>query len=239
MNRLYVPSLGPTDWRRLLADPLKHWKPRHSALELAVSWEAVRNSERGLPPSVQEALDKVDELRGTSLVIGLPEHVVNFEGGGHGSQNDLWTLLRVGSKYVSMTIEAKAGEALDDIVSVWLQKKRSKSSKKPTRLAALRGVLGIQDIKIDSIRYQLLHRAASALREAERFSAQYAVMLVQSFNEQADQESRNDFLNFASVMGTQVPTGQIARVGRSTSTPLYIGWVPTPPATVDTLSAAI
>jgi hypothetical protein len=239
MNRLYVPSLGPTDWRRLLADPVKQWKPRHSALELAVSWESVRKTDRGLPPSVQAALDRVDDLRGAELVIGLPEHVVDFEGGGHGSQNDLWALLRVGSRYVSMTIEAKAGETFDEIVSIWLQKASSERSKKASRLKVLQHILGIDDVDVSSVRYQLLHRTASALLEAKRFTAQCAVMLVQSFNDEADRESLKDFLAFASIMKTAPEMGQIVKVGRHTEVPLYIGWSPTPQATMDTLSAAI
>lgn len=242
MNRLYVPSLGPTDSRRLLADPDKHWKPQHSALELAVAWEAVRkDKKRGMPASVCAAIDSVAELRGASLVIGLPEHVVDIEGGGHGSQNDLWALLRVGSSFVSMTVEAKAGEALDDLVSVWLTKKSSETGKsnKPVRLGALQWALGIADVDVDSLRYQLLHRAVSALLEAERFSARYAVMLVQSFNDAADRESHEDFGKFASVMEAEVSTGRIAKVGRVTAVPLYIGWVPTPEATIDTLRDAV
>lgn len=242
MNRLYVPSLGPTDWRRLLADPEKHWKPQHSALELAVAWEAVRQTARGLPQSVCDALDTVTELRGASLVIGLPEHVVELEGGGHGSQNDLWALLRVGSSLVSMTVEAKAGETFDDLVSVWLTKKSSQTGKsnKPARLAALQRTLGIGEVDVSLLRYQLLHRAASALAEADRFRARFAVVLVQSFGDAEDRESHTDFCNFASLMMAEVPVGELASVGRRTMpVPLYVGWVPTPQATIDRLRDAV
>lgn len=244
MNRLYVPSLGPTDWRRLLADPHRHWKPRRSALELAVSWEAARNTERGLPPSVCDALEAVAELRGATLVIGLPEHVVDLEGGGHGSQNDLWALLRVDTRFVSMTVEAKAGEKLDDTVAEWLEttktsEKSRRKSNKPIRLAAIQRILAIEGVKIDSIRYQLLHRAASALLEAERFCARYAVMLVQSFGGEADEQSRADFANFATLMIAEPAMGCAAKVERPTQVPLHIGWVPTPWATIETLSAAV
>ena len=27
MKRIFVPTMGPSDWRRLLADPEKQWKP--------------------------------------------------------------------------------------------------------------------------------------------------------------------------------------------------------------------
>jgi hypothetical protein len=116
MNRLFVPTLGPTDWRRLLAHPETQWKRYKSALEMAVCWEAARESQRGMPPDVAHALDTVGELAGAHLLIGLPEHEVALEGGGHPSQNDLWALLRVPGGLASMTIEAKAGEVLGELV---------------------------------------------------------------------------------------------------------------------------
>src|SRR5882724_4018904 len=95
MNRLFIPTLGPTDWRRLLADPVTQWERYKSALEMAVCWEAARDLPRGLPPEVASALDTESQLRGAQLLVGLPEHKVPFEGGGHPSQNDLWALLGV------------------------------------------------------------------------------------------------------------------------------------------------
>src|SRR5438132_2738727 len=110
MQRLYVPTLGPTDWRRLLADPASQWEPTKSALEMAVCWEAAKESDRGLPPEVLATIDSFPRLAGAHLLIGLPEHQVSFEGGGPPSQNDLWALLRVGEDLLSMVVEAEAGE---------------------------------------------------------------------------------------------------------------------------------
>jgi hypothetical protein len=73
----------------------------------------------------------------------------------------------------------------------------------------------------------LLHRAASALVQAERFHARVAVLLVHSFNERADKSSRDDFERFARTMGCATPTttGALARVPCSTAVPFFIGWV--------------
>ena len=46
MNRLYVPTMGPSDWRRLLADPKRQWREKRSAYEAAVAWESARSSAR-------------------------------------------------------------------------------------------------------------------------------------------------------------------------------------------------
>ncbi len=239
MNRLYVPTLGPTDWRRLLKDPIKHWKRHRSALEMAVSWEAARRSERGLPPEVQAVIDSTPELSGSSLLIGLPEHQVEFEGGGHPSQNDLWALLRTRDSFTSMTVEAKAGEKFDDIVAEWLKKKTPGRSNKPLRLEALQRDLGIPGADVSDIRYQLLHRTASALREARRFSAHYAVMLIQSFDELADEQSWSDFMHFSSIMGIDAARGSLELARRETAVPLYLGWVTSSTATLEVLGAAV
>ena len=238
MSRFFVPTLGPTDWRRLLADPVTQWERYKSALEMAVCWEAARGLNRGLPPEVAGALDTVPQLQGAHLLIGLPEHKVSFEGGGHPSQNDLWALLRVERELVSMTVEAKAGEKLDDIVKSWLPKDGDRS-RKPERLAALQRRLGIGEVDVSHIRYQLLHRAASALKEGERFGAHTAVMLIQSFNRAADEHSWNDFTAFGQVMGVTVKEGRFVESPRSTAISLFVGWVTSLPADLERLSVAV
>ena len=239
MSRLFIPTLGPTDWRRLLGDPTTQWRRTKSAFEMAVSWEAVRNSERGLPAEVASALDGLPSLTGASLIFGVPEHKVHFEGGGHPSQNDLWGLLGVPDGLVSFTIEAKAGEKLDDLVSVWLTKKARDRTNKPVRLAALQRRLGVPGSDVSSIRYQLLHRTASALKEAERCRAGYALMVVQSFNRTADEQSWKDFCAFAQVMGAVALDGSIVPSPRQTVVPLLLGWVTSPAATPELCAAAV
>lgn len=238
MNRLYVPTLGPTDWRRLLADPTRQWVPTKSALEMAVCWEAARDSLRGLPPEVERALDAVDELEGASLLVGIPEHQVSVEGGGHPSQNDLWALLKLRQGLVSMAVEAKAGEPLDVLVRDWLPKDGERS-RKPQRLVALQQSLGIAGADLGHIRYQLLHRAVSALKEAQRFGAGLAVLMIQSFDRVADEESWRDFNRFAAVMGVAAEEGRCHLVLRPTTVPLYVGWVTSAPADLARLRAAI
>jgi hypothetical protein len=238
MNRLFVPTLGPTDWRRLLADPVTQWERFKSALEMAVCWEAARDLDRGLPPEVAAALDTVPQLRGAHLLIGLPEHKVSFEGGGHPSQNDLWALLRADSGLASIAVEAKAGEKLDDIVKDWLLRD-GKRSRKPERLAGLQRRLGIAAADVSHIRYQLLHRTASALKEAERFDARMAIVLVQSFNWLADKQSWMDFVQFGDVMGATVKEGRLVESPRSTAVPLFMGWVTSQPADLERFSAAV
>jgi hypothetical protein len=238
MNRLFTRTFGPTDWRRLLAKPDTQWEPGKSALEMAVCWESCRDTSRGIPAEVASALDSVHELKGAELLLGIAEHQVQFPPRGHPSQNDLWALLRVGPLRVSMTIEAKAGEPLDDLVKHWLPADGERSGKR-ARLEALQRHLGISDADVSHLRYQLLHRTASALKEAERFGANVAVMLVQSFNRTADEASWQDMLRFGEVMGAQVQENRVVPSPRPTDIPLYLGWVNSQPADPERLRAAI
>lgn len=238
MKRLFIPTMGPSDWRRLLADPEKQWKPKKSALEMAVCWEAARHSQRGIPADVARVLDSCDQIRGAKLLFAVPEHRVSFPGGGHASQNDLWGLLKAEGSLVSMTIEAKAGEDLGDLVGKWRRAAGAKSGK-PERLRALRECLSVGEADLDHIRYQLLHRTASALNEAERFGASHALLLVQSFARENDAHSLRDFERFGDLMGAEVGENAVAGCERKTRVPLMLGWVTSEPADASRLFAAV
>jgi hypothetical protein len=238
MNGLYLPSMGPSDWRRLLADPGKHWRRGRSAYELAVSWEAARTSARGIPDDVARVLDSMPETRGAQLVIGLPEHQVPLEGGGHASQNDLWALLRTSHSFVSMAVEAKAGEPLDRTASEWLRDRNTKS-RKPLRLAALREHLLLEEADLEAIRYQLLHRAASALIEANRFGAAFALLAVQSFGGDDDRRSFDDVARFAGLYEVEPRKDEVVLLSRRTSVPLLLAWISCQRADSSTLAAAV
>lgn len=235
MKRLYRPTQGVEDWRLLLADPDGQWVPGRSAYEAAHSWEAAAAERRGLPPAVARVLDSAEETRGAALVIGLPEHRVALPGGGHASQNDVWVLLRAGASTISMAVEAKAGEALGPTVGGWLADPNPRS-RKPVRLAAVRGLLALDSAELDGVRYQLLHRAASAVVEAKRFGAARALVLVQSFGRERDAGSAEDAGRFAGLYGTTFARNRVVHLSDGAGdgrVPLSLAWVdcePVPPA---------
>jgi hypothetical protein len=224
MNRLFTPTFGPTDWRRLLGDPDKHWVRGKSAFECAVSWEQASRTVRGLPQRFEATLDSNDLTRGASLLLGIPEHKVAIEGGGHSSQNDLWALLRLQNGVASMAVEAKSGESFDKLVADWLRD-TTINSRKPQRLDALKKTLGIGESNLDGIRYQLLHRTASPLLEAARFNASLAIMIVQSFGGEADEDGYKDFAKFCSLMECESVRNVVSLSKRKTAVPLLLGWV--------------
>jgi hypothetical protein len=238
MSNLFLPSQGPSDWRRFLGDPHKHWVRGKSAFECAVSWEQAQSSDRGLPQPVAQALDSNELSKNAGLLVGIPEHKVQIEGGGHASQNDLWTLLRLPVGTASMAVEAKSGESFDKLVDEWLRHAPI-NSRKPQRLASLKNTLGISQVDLEGIRYQLLHRTASALLEARRFNASVAVMIVQSFGGKADDESFNDFSKFCALMDVDLIRNAVGQSRRKTDLPLLIGWVDCDAATDRQVAEAI
>jgi hypothetical protein len=183
------------------------------------------------------ALDSHELTEGAELLLGFPEHRVSLPGGGHPSQNDLWAILRAAGRFVSLAVEAKAGEPLDKPVAEWLRDAKTASGK-PERLAFLKARLGI-DASVDHIRYQLLHRTVSALLEAQRFGCDVAVLLIQSFGGERDRGSFDDFVAFATMLGCHPSSNALHRVTTNTVVPLLVGWSNSSTAGETTLAAAV
>jgi hypothetical protein len=238
LDRIFVAALGPTDWRRLLADPARHWKRGKSALEPAVAWEAARGSDRGIPETIARALDSHPLTATSTLLFAVPELQVDLPGGGHPSQNDVWSLLHTADGLVSLSVEAKSGEPLDRLVGEWITDATTTSGK-PARLQFLGECLGLGAIDLSHLRYQLLHRAASALIMGERFNANTAVLLVHSFGGHADDNSRDDYHRFAEAMECPPAFDSLVVVARTTKPPLLIDWLADTPASAEAISRAI
>lgn len=73
------------------------------------------------------------------------------------------------------------------------------------------------------MRYQLLHRTASALIEARRFHAQTAVLLVHSFSQTDAWHA--DYQSFSSLFGIAGSSGVIEDAGKHEGIQLFLGWV--------------
>lgn len=223
MNRTYVPGAGLADWRARLADPEKHWKRGASAFEAAVSWEVATATPRGLPGEIAAILDQVDMLRGAALLFAFPEHKVPLPGGSRPSQTDVWALLKGPTGLISMAVEAKAEESFGETIAMWL---KEETKGKRERLDYLSETLKAPARFPDSIRYQLLHRAASAILEARRVGASSAVMMVQSFR--ALSPSAMDYLAFGEALGVKLAPEKLVRIKAHTDPVLFLGWATSP-----------
>lgn len=216
MTRIHIPSTGPEDWRSLLADPEKHWARGYSARTLAHSWEA----QDGFPPEIERLLDQDSELKAAEPLFIFPEWKVPLPGGSRPSQNDAWVLAKSSKGLISIAIEGKVEEPFDKSVIEWLA---DASNGKRERLAYLLDVLGLSAPSIDSIRYQLLHRTASAIIEAERVGAMAAVMIVHSFS--PANQWFDDFKAFAGLFGLDAMIDRLLKTTARNGMPLYLGWV--------------
>jgi uncharacterized protein DUF6946 len=44
MNKIYLPTVGPQDWQKLLADPEKEWRTGYSARTMVVLQKSEKNA---------------------------------------------------------------------------------------------------------------------------------------------------------------------------------------------------
>jgi hypothetical protein len=219
----YIPSSNLEKWRSLLADPEKQWVRGYSAFELAHAWtgseefpESVRNLFKQTPYDIFHELE---------IVQKIPEHQVYLDTRKAPSQNDLFVLARTKSDLVTMMIEGKLKEPFGPTVVEWLV---DASEGKHKRLDFLMNCLQLTDLdQIRSIRYQLLHRTASALIEAKRYHAKHTVMLVHSFCRQ--DSSLEEYRAFLKLFGLRGEKNMINGPILIDGINLYFGWITDPP----------
>ena len=122
---------------------------------------------------------------------------------------------------MAIAVEGKAEEPFgDDTVSEW---RGTQSPGREERLAYLLDVLGLaDDERLAPIRYQLLHRTASAIIEARRFGATHAVMLVHSFS--PTDTWFEDFAAFAALYGANAKKGSTVQASTLGDVTLHLGW---------------
>lgn len=215
MTCIYRPTSGPEDWRAFLADPDLHWKTGYSARAMAHSWEETG----GLPYEIRETLSAHFDADVEPLFV-VPEHKVPMPGSAAGpSQNDVFMFARIGTATAAVMVEGKVNESFDKTLGDWIA---NGSAAKQKRLKGLCSLLGLAHPPGPQLRYQLLHRAASAILEAERFGADHAVMLVQSFSQ--EHIWFDDFAAFVDALGGQAEAGRLATVNVGKGQ-LHLGWV--------------
>ncbi len=216
MSNILIPAASPEDWKRFLADPEKHWKKGYSARSLAYCWHEAD----GIPKEVMTVLTSVTALANLKPVFIIPEYKVPLPGGVAASQNDIWVLAEANCGLVSMTVEGKVSESFDVTVGEWF---RNPSPGREKRLQYLCDELGLSFPAPDQIRYQLLHRAVSAIIEACRFNASESVMIVHSFS--PTNEWIEDYQAFTELFGVTGGVNEAVTVKISSGKTLHLAWV--------------
>lgn len=218
MPRILSFTSGPSDWQALLADPDKHWRTGFSARTLAHCWEA----SPGFPPEVAVAFEQTADPLLTNLtpLLAVPEFKVPLPGGRRASQNDIFVLARSSGGAVCIMVEGKVNEPFGPDLGEW---RRDASSGKAERLRFLLSTVGLTAPPSDDIRYQLLHRAASAVITADQYRAVAAVILVHSFSEQ--RTGWSDYQAFLRLFNVTAVPGNVQGLKSGSTIPLFAAWV--------------
>ena len=214
--QILIPTQSYEDWRRLLARPDRHWKAGFSAMTLARSWEAAD----GFPPEVGEIFLSSDQTQLLAIepLLVIPEYQIPLPGGRRASQTDVFVLARSPRGLVAIAVEGKVDEAFGPTVA---ERRLDNSEGVAVRLKFLLECLGMSDVP-GSIRYQLLHRAASAIIAAQQYFASHAVMLVHSFS--STDRWFDDFAAFAGLFKRTPKIGELVTLGSCGGVELHIGW---------------
>lgn len=218
MKRIFVPTKNGTDWQRLLGKPKLHWKVGRSAMSAAACWE---ENHPNLPEEVVEVLDAPRDpaLSELKLILAIPEWEVALPGGETSSQTDVLAITRNQYGLVVLGIEAKVDEPFGPTLQ---EKKASATEGQLNRIIFLEAELGRKRPFPDRIRYQLLHRTASALITAREFHASVAVMLVHSFSQAS--KWRDDFEAFCGELDGKQLSPDLWEISGIDGPRLILGW---------------
>lgn len=153
------------------------------------------------------------------MLQATPERHVALPGGNRPSQTDLFVLTETANgERVSIAVEGKVNESFGEPLSTW---KQGWSNGKQERLAFLQTKLGRSFP--DTMRYQLIHRAGSAVLLAEQYHAKYAMMIVQSFS--PTRKHFDDFAAFVSCFGAQSAIGTLVQLTKVGEIEVFAAWV--------------
>jgi hypothetical protein len=217
-----TPLSKPEDVIKFLGKGDKHWRQGRSAYELAHCWFAAQ----AIPETVRAVLATDATLGYATLVKGIFETQTDLDDLGRGpSQTDLLALLETPGGNVVLGVEGKVDEPFGEFVSAWLDYSPSKLR----RLASVLERLALGSRAVSGLRYQLLHRTAAVLIEAERYSASDAVMLVQSFSPSHIRAGFEDFQKFSIALGTPIDApGMLSMPRMIQNVKLRLGWCESP-----------
>jgi hypothetical protein len=126
-------------------------------------------------------------------------------------------------------VEGKVDEAFGPRVGEWLQAGETEASRenREARLDGLCAALGFAPGNVLNVRYQLLHRAYSALETAREVGAQSAILAIHSLEDRGPHgENWEDFREFVLELGCQdFAAEKLCRVGTRHGVEMWLMWV--------------
>jgi hypothetical protein len=216
-GRIFIPTRGVDDWRVLLADPELHWRDGYSAKSLAECWQRAD----GLPHEIAALVRSHPDFSGSEpkLLFALPEHQTPLPGGERPSQTDLLAFIAAGEKLLTLGVEGKVDEEFGPTLSKW---SHNASDGKRERLGYLRDLLHLKVEPPSTIRYQLLHRTASAVLEARHLHIPNAALVIHSFS--PSHSWFTDFAAWCALFSAKAEPGKLFKLAQLEGTTLYAGW---------------
>ena len=214
----FYPIKSPEEWQQLLAKPDKHWRTGYSAKALAYCWQEAGD----FPQSVRKvfANSGIKLFCDVKLLLAFPEYRVALLGGHRASQSDIFVLAKGCGQLISIMVEGKVHEPFGETVAEW---KAEGGWGKGRRLGYLCQLLQLDKDKVNNIRYQLLHRTASAVIEANSFNAPNALMLVHSFSK--TDEWFDDYSQFLALFDAKGEPDSLVFAKNLDDVNLYFAWV--------------
>ena len=162
----------------------------------------------------------IPALTNLEFLLGFPEHEVPLPPTmGRPSQNDVFVLAKGSDGLATIAVEGKVSEAFDKPVD---KRFTNPSPGEKERLDFLLNLLELDREAVGPIGYQLLHRTASAILEAQRFGARHAVMLVHSFSQEL--KHFGDYKNFVGLYGRKAEPNTLYSVKEFCGISLSLGW---------------
>ncbi|WP_409363642.1 DUF6946 family protein [Bradyrhizobium sp. AUGA SZCCT0431] len=116
-------------------------------------------------------------------------------------------------------MEGKVNESFGPTIREWYV---DPSPGKQQRLAFLCDLVGVQCPPPGDAHYQLFHRTASAVIEAERFKTDDAAMVVHSFS--PENKWLDAYAAFLNLFGLAARPGQLVSTELPDGRPLHFGW---------------
>ncbi|AFM14185.1 DUF6946 family protein [Turneriella parva] len=200
------------DWIEVVTR--RHYKQGHSAYECAHRWKNVGSR---FPEPIASICRKsrLQVLEGMEIKQLYAEFPVWLDTHSTPSKNDLMIFAEgPGNRKVVVAVEAKCDESFAQPVDTWIrtadkpvprrQRKLFKGAYGPVerkirRLKFLNAILSTDIGAESTVRYQLLHRTASAVLTARQTYAEAAVVLIQAFTE--SEGNFRDFQDFCKLLG--------------------------------------
>ena len=221
IRRLHLPIQKPSDVIPHLGAP-HHYQEGFSARLIAETWFEADSRPNGLPEMVQLVLAQAERFADAKLIDAFLERSIGLGDNLTPSQADVLAIIGMADGLAVMAVEGKVRESFGSLVSEWLASASAHSGKR-ARLERLAETLGLKAAETGSLRYQLLHRTASAIYEANRYRARAAIMMVHSFD--PNDTGLADFRRFATAMG--LPSADATRLAGPITcegVDFYLGW---------------